>query len=292
MIKDITTPTDFLCIYHGNCSDGYSAAWAVKQWADKYNHVVEYFPGKYGEDYPPTNNRHVIIVDFSYDKETMIKMSNFSKSITVLDHHKTAETNIKNLGSVLKCPSDIVFDMSKSGALLTWEYFFNTSPPAMIKHVSDRDIWEFKLENTKAASATIFSYEQTFENWDYIMNSTNYTELINTGSALLRKQNKDVLSLYKATLQYKDIEVDGKLYKNIPIANVPFMFASDLGHMMLEEDTNAQFSLTYFTNSEGEFSFSLRSKNDRVDVSRIAKYYDGGGHRNASGFKSYILPWV
>ena len=30
--------------------------------------------------------------------------------------------------------------------------------------------------------------------------------------------------------------------------------------------------------------FSLRSTDDGLDVSEIAKQYGGGGHRNASGF--------
>jgi len=31
--------------------------------------------------------------------------------------------------------------------------------------------------------------------------------------------------------------------------------------------------------------FSLRSNDEGVDVSEVAKQYGGGGHRNASGFK-------
>lgn len=38
-----------LCIYHGNCDDGFGAAWAIwKRWGNE----VAYIPGVYGKPLP------------------------------------------------------------------------------------------------------------------------------------------------------------------------------------------------------------------------------------------------
>jgi oligoribonuclease NrnB/cAMP/cGMP phosphodiesterase (DHH superfamily) len=44
-------------------------------------------------------------------------------------------------------------------------------------------------------------------------------------------------------------------------------------------------AMMYFILETGEVIFSLRSTDDLHDVSKIAKAYSGGGHRNACGFK-------
>ena len=44
------------------------------------------------------------------------------------------------------------------------------------------------------------------------------------------------------------------------------------------------FAAAYYFDGEG-YKFSLRSKEDGADVSKIAAVFGGGGHKNASGFK-------
>ena len=43
------------------------------------------------------------------------------------------------------------------------------------------------------------------------------------------------------------------------------------------------FAVCYWDTLQGRV-FSLRSTDDGMDVSEIAKQYGGGGHRNAAGF--------
>ena len=40
----------------------------------------------------------------------------------------------------------------------------------------------------------------------------------------------------------------------------------------------------WFERGDGKIQFSLRSNGD-IDVSAIAKIYNGGGHKNAAGFQ-------
>ena len=52
-----------LCIYHANCPDGFTAAWAVRRalGADK----VDFHPGFYHKEPPNAQGRDVVLVDFS-----------------------------------------------------------------------------------------------------------------------------------------------------------------------------------------------------------------------------------
>jgi len=62
------------------------------------------------------------------------------------------------------------------------------------------------------------------------------------------------------------------------------MYSSELGHMIVDE-TDADFGVCYTQTEPGQYKFSLRSNNNKVDVSMIAAQFGGGGHRNAAGFE-------
>lgn len=61
----ISTSYDFgwkpdLCIYHGDCLDGFGAAWAVwLRWPD-----CQFYAGRYGAPLPQADERNVLFVDF------------------------------------------------------------------------------------------------------------------------------------------------------------------------------------------------------------------------------------
>lgn len=67
---------------------------------------------------------------------------------------------------------------------------------------------------------------------------------------------------------------------NVPVAAAPYALASDVAGTMAEGEP---FAATYVDGPKGR-AFSLRSRGDGLDVSRIAQAYGGGGHRGAAGF--------
>ena len=105
-----------LCIYHGSCADGFTAAWVVWTWYGAGR--VEFHAARHGEPPPAVGGREVYLVDFAYPRQTIQAMARHARTLTVLDHHRTAahdlEGVIRNDGVV-----DGVFDMDKSGCLLT-----------------------------------------------------------------------------------------------------------------------------------------------------------------------------
>src|SRR5271168_4499839 len=147
-----------LCIYHGNCADGFGAAWVVREALGD----VDFHPGVYSEPPPNVAGREVYIVDFSYKRPVLLEMAKVAEGITVLDHHKTAADDLK----MLPANVDSVFDMEHSGAILAWDYWFADKPsPLLLRHIEDRDLWRFLLPGTREIQANVFSYPYDFAVW-------------------------------------------------------------------------------------------------------------------------------
>lgn len=277
-----TRPT--ICIYHGNCADGFGAAWVVRK---ALGADIEFHAAAYGDAAPDVTGKQVVIVDFSYPYETLSAMADVAEHVLVLDHHKTAQAalaDIPKAGHCNKCHNHAVpegklhaaFDMSRSGAGMAWDYFFPELPrPALIDHIEDRDLWLFELKGTREILANLFSYPQDFAIWDELFNADIQT-LWADGAAIERKHRKDVAQLVEAT--QRRMVIGGF---DVPAANLPHTMASDAGALMCPGEP---FAACYWDTPDGR-SFSLRSTDAGEDVSTIAQQYGGGGHRNAAGFR-------
>jgi oligoribonuclease NrnB/cAMP/cGMP phosphodiesterase (DHH superfamily) len=280
-----------LCIYHGNCADGFGAAWAVRH---ALGDQVEFHPGKYGETPPDVRDRHVLMVDFSYKRPDVDEMAVTAKSILILDHHKSAAEDLihyvepagdwnDHIEEAEQAHSNhphipyirAIFDMERSGAGLTWDYFHDETRPALIDHIEDRDLWRFDLVGTKEIQAAVFSYPYDFKVWDELMRTAE-EELRADGEAISRKHMKDVQELIHSAAS--TMVIAGH---EVPVLNTPYFYSSEAGHIMAK---GKPFAACYWDTASGR-TFSLRSANDGVDVSEIAKLFGGGGHRNAAGFR-------
>lgn len=307
----------YLCIYHGNCPDGFTSAWVLRNALGEEN--VTFYPGVYGTNPPFLGEKkfeRIYMVDFSYKRETLLIYAEEAKifgveKIIIIDHHKTAQEDLVDLPSNVECH----FDMEHSGAMLTWMYFQCKSrnagegafdavdlvkdydywsideeeAPALIQRVEDRDLWKFKFSDTRDVAAKMFSHEYTFENWD--MMAELYVDLPRTtseevmknvflaeGAAIERKHFKDI----KELLTVSGGDRARILGHNVPIANLPYTMSSDAGHTMCVDE---KFAACYMYDVNG-IVFSLRSGNSLgMDVSAIAKAFGGGGHKNAAGFR-------
>lgn len=282
-----------LCIWHGNCQDGFGAAWAVRY---ALGDTVEFHPGVYQDAPPDVTGRDVIMVDFSYKRPVIEDMARKARSILILDHHKSAKEELQHLyiapawnvwrelidnkylpmSSAVRCV--VQFDMERSGAGMAWDYFVPDQPRLpLINHIEDRDLWRFKLPRTRAIAAALFSYPYDFETWDGLM-QPNRLDLLNAeGAAIERKHHQDIDNLLPVVRREMTIG-DTRM----PVACLPITLASDAGHRMASEA--AGVAACYWDTSDGRV-FSLRSTDTGPDVSAIAKQYGGGGHAHAAGFR-------
>lgn len=282
-----------LCIYHGNCADGFTAAWAVRRALGS----VEFVPGFYGKDAPDVTGKDVLLVDFSFKRPALEAMGRFAKSITILDHHKTAQADLETFavfnpvdaGSIDYIVSSTqpglgniraVFDMGRSGAQIAWDFFHpDKFRPKLVDYVADRDLWQFKLPKSREIAALIFSYPYDFERWDWIAErmETDFDGLAAEGAAIERKHFKDIDELLAQTT--REMVIGGQRVK---VANLPYTMSSDAAGKLAE---GAPFGACYFDRPDARV-FSLRSRGDgAADVSEIAAGYGGGGHKNAAGFQ-------
>jgi len=269
--------TKNLCIFHGNCLDGFSAAWAVRHaLADD----VAFYKGIHQQSPPDVTELDVILVDFSYKKDVLLDMLKVAASITILDHHVSAEKDLSELLEAGKING--LFDMNKSGAMLAWEWFNPGLPaPVLINHVQDRDLWQFKLDGTKAINAALSSYAYDFEVWDRLMDSDEEAleALKRDGDAIERRLQKDVAQLIAAGV--RRMIIGGY---DVPVLNASSAYVSDAGHIM---SIGEPFAACYWDHPDGR-SFSLRSSEAGIDVAEVAKRYGGGGHEKAAGFTVQI----
>lgn len=259
-----------LCIYHGNCADGFTGAWVVRRAIGK---DTEFHAGVYQNPPPDVKGRDVVLVDFSYKRPIMEQIVSDAKSVLVLDHHKTAAEDLRGLRG-----AEVVFDMERAGSKIAWDYYFPSEPPPQVLlHVEDRDLWRFSLPQTREIQANIFSYPYEFDVWERLM-ASDPAVLAVEGGAIERKHFKDIKELVKVCR--REMTIGGVV---VPVASLPYTLTSDAGHLMATEH-ESRIGVCYWDTPEGRV-FSLRSTDDGPDVSEIAKRYGGGGHRHASGFR-------
>lgn len=286
-----------ICIYHANCADGLGAAWAVwMRWPD-----LTFIPAAYGDAPPAVTGKHVLMVDFSYKRPVIEQMSAAARSIVILDHHKTADAELAGINRVVGGSPESVariftrvgghlanvlveFHLDKSGSTIAWHFCHSAPLPSLLLYIEDRDLWLFRLPDSRAISAAISCHATDFQSLSALneewWNSWGFESLVRQGYAILKKQDKDIRDLLAVAT--RSMVISGF---TVPVANVPFMWASDAGNILA---VGNRFSATYFDRADGQRSFSLRSDSDGLDVSEIAANYGGGGHKHAAGFQRPI----
>lgn len=291
-----------LVIYHGNCADGFSAAWVFYKVQDIIEQGFDFHPGVYNDSPPDCSGRHVYMVDFSYKPEVLKEILKVCDGLTIIDHHKSAIEAIQGdeeLSNLIKNTEALALDtdepaiwfhysLDKCGATLAWDYWEESfkqagvERPLLLGHIEDRDLWRFKLPNTREIQANVFSYEYTFENWDKLM-AAGQLELLQmtvAGAAIERKHHKDIKELLNVC--QRTLCIAGY---DVPVASLPYIFSSDAAHAMAKSHKDGTEFAACYWDTPTHRVFSLRSCDNGMDVSAIAEEYGGGGHKNAAGFR-------
>jgi hypothetical protein len=260
-----------LVLYHGDCIDGFTAAWAVNRILK--DPAISYLPVLHGRPPPAVRGRRVLLLDFAYPMDTLLRMAVNAEMLQVLDHHKTSQADLAGLPFAY-------FDMDRSGAGLAWDLLSGdpSTRPWLVDYVEDRDLWRFALRCSKEVNAWIGAQcRDSFAAWDRLLEAGRETA-IGSGQAVLVTLDRYVAEM---SLQARNVRFCGY---TVPVVNAPYINTSELvGHLA----ETATFAMGWFQDNTGMYRYSLRSRgDDSVDVSEIAKRFGGGGHRNAAGFQS------
>ena len=251
-------------VYHACCDDGFGAAWAAwKRLGDR----ATYLPAQHGDGVVQLPAGAVVaMVDFSYPRAVIEELSKPLGGLIILDHHLTAQAELEGLPIA-------VFDMERSGAHLAWNYFHPGEPlPEFLAYIEDKDLWRFRLPQSREFTAALRSYPMDFQLWDRLTPEQLKAE----GVSLLRLQERLVES-HCARARW--LELGG--YR-VPVVNASD-FRSEIANRLCTLHPQAPFAAAYYDNEEGIRSWSLRSVGD-FNVAELCRRWGGGGHKNAAGF--------
>jgi len=286
-----------LIVYHDNCADGFGAAWAAYK---KFgSDGAEYLPMNYNDSrvsieagglmFPAIlDDRDVYILDFSFSHEVMAAINDVciesEKTMFVRDHHKThfeqhgldpTKYHADNGDNY-----DLILDPDKSGCVLAWELFHpGTATPYILHLIQDRDLWRWKLPQTRNFATGLRSQSFSFDLFEYA--ETEWPTICSRGEAMNELFDQQLVDITKRAVPVT-LQAGVVFFQGLSTNCTP-QFASEAGNTLAKQ--SGTFGMTWVVGENGNIFVSLRSIGD-YDVSTIAKAYGGGGHRNAAGFKT------
>jgi hypothetical protein len=269
-------------IYHNSSIDGFSAAFLI--WLYKYqtrsDTQIEFYGTEYGMVPNDLEGRHVICLGFTYRKPSLMMVLQQALSVTVIDNHVFDDFDPKlspNYASNFRH----LCDDTQASCTMVWNLLYAEDKiPDILVHIQDRELWRFKVKNTREVLAALSSYSMEFSVW-YELFHTPIESVLRDGQVIRRYQTEIGRAVNRNVSRINFLE-----YTNVPIVNCPwFMVAEVVGALAQTEP----FALGYFDSSTKRH-FSLRSSaKSPVDVCKLARKFGGGGHKNAAGFTLSLI---
>jgi len=232
--------------------------------------------------------RNVFFVDFAFEFHEMLPHLDVPRHLTIIDHHEDNMRPWVALDNGTYPNITIFYDQKKSGAGLTWDYFFGGDKPLLVRYAQEYDLWTKELPCTdevqsglrymfpprEAALAALSNYiVQAKEN--------EAEELKDIGGIILREEMTQIEAMIKRHLQH--IEFLG--YPNIPVCAMPPELVNQAGELLYTRYPDAPFVVMFEDNyPKNTRKYSFRSRrNGGANVSEIAAKIGGKGHENSSG---------
>ena len=294
-------------IYHGNCLDGFGAAYAAqKVLADGATYLPMDYDSPFRNDIDALSrtldtaklsDTRIYILDFSFPKAAFDKLLDQAAHVVLLDHHKSAFEDLAGeYRPGMSCVSpkggnyDIWLDDTKSGAVLAWEWFLGTPLPHAYRLIDDRDRFVLKMHDSHAFHAGCFlARPWTFASFEDMI--TYPEKYVKQGEAVIRYESNLANDLLARAVRECDIATpDGSVVKGLAV-NCNKHMHTTMGNLLASQC--GTFGLCWYTGSDGMTHCGIRSIG--MDVQKIAKAFGGGGHERASGFRvpmKILQSWI
>ena len=263
-----------LLVTHKNCMDGYGCVLAFAEAHDMKPSEVDVYYITYGDDtkelFKLAKDRDVIMADFSFKRKELLAFKAICKSLVVIDHHKSAQIELAGI-------PDTHFDMQESGATLLWRYLTTAQKtPIVLAYIKDRDIWNWKLENSKLINLALKNRITKPADLDNIDIHTIKGIVSKKDSAIHEHKLTQIEQISRREFLF--LEIDGHL---IPVLNNQTEI-SEVGNIIAQE--YPAFVSYFITDKEIIFSFRSEKTNPlHLDVAKICGKFGGGGHKHAAG---------
>ena len=264
---------DIIVFYHKNCPDGFGSAWVT--WK-KFKNKAEYIPLNYQAPFDyEIKGKKIYFLDVCPNRKILENLKKNDCEIVIIDHHLSAKRNLD-----LVCPGSFIMrlNMSRAAAVLTWKYFFPEKRiPKLLLYIEDMDLWKFKKRFSREIVASINLSDLDFKEWDKLVKNIED----------VRKRKEPILE-GKKIVEYQDEMIKQiigdakkiKLGKIKTLAVNSSFLISEIGDALIKK--LPPIAVIWFEAGDKK-RISLRS-NGKVDVSKIAEKYGGGGHKCAAGF--------
>jgi oligoribonuclease NrnB/cAMP/cGMP phosphodiesterase (DHH superfamily) len=275
------------CFFHAGCPDGFGAAWAVRR---AWGNDADYLARGHEDPFRPSEwtGSVVVFVDISLENRALRALGEVAAHVLVLDHHVSARDHFESdrgLDNALRAHGHLVrFDLERSGATLAWHHFHPGVPaPSLLAYVEDQDLWRWKLPGSEEVNAAISSYPRRFDVWDELAEMPA-EELARQGTPIVQANRCEVERLLRSA---HPVILGSRRVEGVNSA----LLRSLVGHELAKRMAFGEpWGLVYRLNGR-RVDVSLYSIGG-LDVSRIAREYGGGGHRNAAGFSVSLERWL
>lgn len=286
-VRQKLSPDDVqVILYHHNCTDGLMAAAIGVMYGKQHDKVIEVWGLDHGKDRNGENpsdeviklvkDKNVLIVDYCPSKKHLHMLIALAKNLLVLDHHKSAMEECKDV-------SACYFDMGFSGAGLSWMYFYDTPMPLAVQYVQDRDLWTWKIPESKSfcfsfypAARNIIACLEVIMSFDAQIHVQRHIE---RGIILIKHIDETLANAVKRPGKEITLANNDKLI----LINAT-EYISDMGDKMAQNyDYVAMFTTEFDRDTNSwKYRISFRSRNGK-DCTKVAGLIGGGGHPGAAG---------
>jgi oligoribonuclease NrnB/cAMP/cGMP phosphodiesterase (DHH superfamily) len=265
--------------YHGGCPDGMGAAVSAYL---KFGSTADYIPVFHTKPFPEAlqgdlGGASVYCLDYCPKDEYLANLMQTAGSVCLLDHHNgVAERVAPHFKSGAL---DGLVDESHSGAMLAWNWFFpKFDAPALIRYVEDRDLFAWKLDQSKEVCAALDTIPMTLDDWkglllDPLGEKAVIEKMASNGAAIIAYKKQMISSVLPNA---RPVVFLGH---QVIAMNTHEWLAGEIGNVLAE---GYDFSVIYYDICD-QRKFSLRSLPGGANVREVCERLGGGGHVRAAG---------
>ena len=278
--------------YHGADLDGYCSGAIV---GIHHNWDVSFYPMNHGDPFPWDDIREndtVYVVDYVLNPfSDMMKLNNMCKLIWI-DHHQSAINDYTE--ALMKGELNFIDGLRLDGIAaceLCW-HFLNDhmNVPRAVHLLSMYDVWKHQdipgcLEFQYGMKQISNQYPTNIELWEKLIKNDQrdfIDKIIDNGSIVLQYEKTRNEKLCQFAFE---TVIDGH-----PAIALNKGVASSIAFESIYTPDKHNLMIAFFRN-KGKWVVSLYTGRNDIDVSIIAKKYEGGGHRQAAGFNCSVLPF-
>lgn len=260
------------------CLDGLFAAAVVSMVETEYKLV----PATYFQvpELPLKAGDMILLTDLTYDARVLNGWESKGVKVKILDHHKEA-------GEILSGRFDSIFDKTRSGALITWEFLFPDRPvPEIIRYISDYDTWQKELDEVDTINAVLVDRLEPLNLADSLQFARDCITNPDCVQDLVMA-SKQVVIDQQAAIADAASRASVRLINGYDMIYVKCRTNLEKRHgSMIAHELLRRYPYIKIAGVQTGRGLSLRSRPNEFDVNKLARMLGGGGHPEASGCRA------